>query len=95
MGVLVERTKTEKQELIYKAGECYFWSKDYKKAVECYQFVKNDNDKYELVGLKYARALKQDGRYRDAIEAFKLFLRNYKGEQRMAVEKMVNNDIKG
>jgi hypothetical protein len=89
------RTKTERQDLIYKAGECYYWIKDYRKAIDCYQSIKFENEKFELVGLKYARSLKQDGRYREAIEEFKWFARDYKGPKKAQLDKIMVNDIKG
>jgi hypothetical protein len=89
------RTKTERQEYIYKAGECYYWVKDYRKAIDCYQSIKFENEKFELVGLKYARSLKQDGRYREAIEEFKWFARDYKGPKKAQLDKIMVNDIKG
>jgi hypothetical protein len=89
------RTKTDRQELIYKAGECYYWIKDYRKAIDCYQSIKYENEKFELVGLKYARSLKQDGRYREAMEEFKWFARDYKGPRKDQLDKIMVNDIKG
>jgi SPOR domain/Tetratricopeptide repeat/WD40-like Beta Propeller Repeat len=89
------RTKTDRQELIYKAGECYYWIKDYRKAIDCYQSIKYENEKFDLVGLKYARSLKQDGRYREAIEEFKWFARDYKGPKKDQLDKIMVNDIKG
>ncbi len=89
------RTKTQRRDLIFKAGECYYWTKNYRKAAECYGFVKRDNEDFELVGLKYARSLKQDGRYREAMEEFKWFARDYKGAGKEQLDKIMVNDIKG
>lgn len=89
------RVKTQKQELIFRAGECYYWMKDYRKAADCYQFVKRENERFPLVGLKYARSLKQDGRYREAMEEFKWFARDYKGPGKEQLDKIIVSDIKG
>lgn len=89
------RTKTQRRDLIFKAGECYYWTKNYRKAAECYGFVKRDNKDFELVGLKYARSLKQDGRYREAMEEFKWFARDYSGPGKDQLDKIIVNDIKG
>lgn len=53
--------KCKKEEFIYKVGEIYYIMWDYCKAVEVYQFVKDVNDDFLLVGLKYVCCLKQDG----------------------------------
>lgn len=89
------RLKTERTDWIFRAGECFYWIKDYRKAAECYAFVKRENEKFELVGLKYARSLKQDGRYREAMEEFKWFARDYKGPRKEELEKIIVSDIKG
>ena len=89
------RTRTTKRDLLYKAGECYFWAKNYRKAADCYSIIKTDNEEFDLVGLKYARALKQDGRYREAKEAFKWFSRDYDGPGKKQLDKIIMADIQG
>jgi len=54
---------SQSKELIFKAGECYTLLKDFKNAAQAYKQIKTDTEEFELVGLKYARALKQDGQY--------------------------------
>lgn len=89
------RLKSNRNDYLFKAGECYFWVKDYRKAIECFKIIKRENEKFELVGLKYARALKQDGRYKDAIEEFKWFAKDYKGPGKGLLDRIIVNDIRG
>jgi hypothetical protein len=83
------------KELIYKAGECYYLVKNFKKAIQSFKHVKDENNRYQLVGLKYARALKQDGQYKEAMDAFVYFINAYKGDDRMTVENIVATEVKG
>ncbi len=82
-------------ELYYKAAECYYQVRDYRKAAECYISVKEEYERYELAGLRYARALKQDGRYEAAAEAFRQFAREYRGERKAQILAVVMNEVKG
>lgn len=81
--------------LIFKAGESYGLIKDFKKAIQAYQHVKTENKRFPLVGLKYARALKQDGQYEAAKEAFIYFINAYQGNDKAVVSVIVANEIKG
>ncbi len=87
--------KQGKKDLIYKAGEAYYIIRDYRKAAEAYQHVKDENNNYPLVGLKYARSLKQDGQYDKAIEAFQSFGDNYTGDGKAILQDVINTEIKG
>lgn len=89
------RLKDNKPETMYKAAECYYRMRNYVKAVECYELVKDEFKKYELAGLRYARSLKQTEQYVSAIEAFKNFARRYRGSRKAQVIAVVQNDIKG
>jgi WD40-like Beta Propeller Repeat len=84
-----------KTELIYKAGECFTLVKEYRKAAESFQHIKDENKKFDLVGLRYARALKQDGQYKAAIQEFVYFLSSYQAEDKTLLTKIVNNEVKG
>lgn len=83
------------EELIYKAGECYYLIKDFKKAIHAFQYVKYENKRFPLVGLKYARALKQDGQYEAAKDAFIYFINAYQGNDKGVVSNIVANEVKG
>jgi len=83
------------RELIYLAGISYYQVKDYKKAIFTLQHVKKDNDQFNLVGLKYARSLKQDGQYELANQEFIYFINAYKGSDKTIVAAIVAKEIKG
>lgn len=87
--------KEKNTDLIYRAGECYMLVKEYRKAAEAYQHIKDDNKKYNLAGLRYARALKQDGQYKAAIQEFVYFLSSYQAEDKTLLSKIVNNEVQG
>jgi hypothetical protein len=87
--------KRKKEELTYKAGEIYYTLRDYRKAVEAYRPVKDQEDDFPLVGLKYARCLKQDGQYDRAIKAFEEFLGGYTGDGKEILEEIIRVEIAG
>ena len=87
--------KPKKTELIYKAGESYYIIKDYKNAAEALKNVKENYDDYPLIGLKYARALKQAGDYDSASRELVYFLNNYKGADKTIISEIVQNEIRG
>lgn len=87
--------KTKKTELIYKAGESYYLIHDYRNAASAFSNVKDELDDYPLVGLKYARSLKQDGQYEPAIQAFRDFIDRYTGQGKAILEEIVRNEIRG
>ncbi|MCA0236005.1 MAG: tetratricopeptide repeat protein [Bacteroidetes bacterium] len=89
------RLKENKPETMYKAAECYYLTRNYAKAVACYELSKDEFRKHELAGLRYARSLKQTQQYEPAIEAFKNFGRKYRGARKAQVIAVVQNDIKG
>lgn len=87
--------KKKNTELIFKAGEAYYSIKDYRKAAESYQHVRGKNDEFPLVGLKYARSLKQDGQYDKAKDEFKKFMEGYTGENKAILEDIIQTEIRG
>lgn len=89
------KQKPKKKELIYKAGESYYIIKDYQKAAEAFKNVKEDYTDYPLIGLKYARALKQSGDYDSASRELVYFLNNYKGADKDIISELVQNEIRG
>jgi hypothetical protein len=89
------KKKKRKKELIFKAGESYYLIKDYRKAAAAYLEVKDENDDYPLVGLKYARCLKQDGQYEKAIKEFRAFSDTYTGDGKAILQDIISNEIKG
>ncbi|MBK8193338.1 MAG: tetratricopeptide repeat protein [Lewinellaceae bacterium] len=95
MYELAGRLDGENHSLLYKAAEAYYRVRDYKRAAECYVLLKGDYDRYEFAGLRYARALKQNGQYEQALEAFREFGREYRGDRRAQVISVVSNEING
>lgn len=89
------KKKTKKKEYIYKAGECFFFERDYRNAAEAWQHVKNDNDKYPLIGLRYARCLKQNGEYEAASGELVDFLGKYQGSDKATVSQIVQTELRG
>ncbi len=87
--------KRKKEELIHKAAEAYYRIKNYRKAAEAYQHVKDENDEYPLVGLKYARCLKQDAQYDKAKEEFQAFFDQYAGPSKAILEDIIQTEIQG
>ena len=85
----------QSEELIYQAGESYYYLKDFKNASRTYKEVKEQNDKYELVGLKYARSLKQDGQYEAAKREFIYFQTAYQGDDKGIINQIVGMEVKG
>lgn len=89
------RQKEKKLNLAFLAAENYYLNKDYRKAAELYQLLRDDAEDYPLLGLKYARSLKQDGQYARATEAFENFLNGYNGEGKAMLRDIISNEIVG
>ena len=89
------KQKPKKTELAYKAGESYYIIKAYAKAAEAFKNVKEEYADYPLIGLKYARALKQSGDYDAASRELVYFLNNYKGGDKDIISELVQNEIRG
>lgn len=87
--------KSKKKELIYQAAESYYLIQDYRKAANAYQHVSSENEDYPLVGLKYARSLKQDAQYDKAKAAFRAFLDAYNGEGKSILEEIIRKEVLG
>lgn len=87
--------KKKKDDLILQAGEIYYTLRDYRKAVEAYRPIKDMNDKYPLVGLKFARSLKQDGQYDRAIQEFQAFADKYTGDGKDILKDIIQSEIRG
>ena len=89
------RKKVKKKQLLAKAAECYYIIRDYKKAASAYKRLKEEFKKFPLAGLRYARSLKQTGKYDEASREFVYFINNYKGSDKNLLEKIVQNEIDG
>ncbi len=89
------KQKTKKKELAYKAGECFSIIRDYRNAADAWKNVKDDNATYPLIGLRYARCLKQSGEYEAASSELVNFLGHYQGADKAKVSTIVQNELRG
>jgi hypothetical protein len=89
------KQKTKKKELAFKAGECFFFIRDYRNAADSWQHIKDDNLTYPLIGLRYARCLKQNGDYEAASSELVNFLGNYQGTDKSVISQIVQNELRG
>ncbi len=89
------KKKQSKKDLIYKAGECYYAMKDFRKAATAFERIKDESGEVALAGLKYARSLKQDGQYELARKELLSYNKRYKGDDKKVVSKIVKREIEG
>lgn len=89
------KQKTKKKELAYMAGECFFTIRDYRNAAEAWKNVKDENTAFPMIGLRYARCLKQNGEYEAASSEFIKFLGNYNATDKLVVSQIVQNELRG
>ena len=87
--------KPKKTEYIFNAAEAYYRVKDYLNAANAYSNIKDMNDIYPLIGLKYARCLKQSERYDQAIEAFRAFGDSYTGQSKTVLMDILQTEVQG
>ncbi len=88
------RLKSSKKEFINAAGEAYLLAGDYISAERAFGKIQSDGA-FPLAGLKYGRAIKSQGRYREAKAALKTYARTYKGFDKTLIQKLVDNEIAG
>ncbi|MDC0231185.1 outer membrane peptidoglycan-associated protein [Aureispira] len=87
--------RADKIEYSYKAGCCFLELRDYENAANSLEVVKDQNDKFDKPGYKYALALKQSGQPKKAKTAFDDFIKNYKGDDNEIYRLYIENEIKG
>jgi peptidoglycan-associated lipoprotein len=87
--------KQKKEDLIYRAAENYFRLRDYRNAADAYQHVPNNYNDDQLVLLKYARALKQDGQYDKARTIFRQLSDSYTGPDKAILQDIVAVELRG
>jgi hypothetical protein len=80
--------------LLYQAAEAYQQVRDYLNASNGYRAAKDD-PRFPLASLRYARALKQQGRYEEAKEAFQKTGETYQGDYKAIILPVVENEIAG
>jgi len=89
------RQRDNRPEWLYQAAEHYYRARDYRHASACYRESLSELSKSELSGLRYARSLKQEGRYTEAVEAFRQYAAQYTGDRKAAVLAAVSNELNG
>ncbi len=89
------KQNSTKKELLFSAANNYFKVNDYVNAVDAYAQLKPDFKKFPKSDLRYAYALKQDGQYEAAIEAFTFYIDEYTGTKKAMWRKLVANEIAG
>jgi tetratricopeptide (TPR) repeat protein len=89
--------KPDKEEYIYKAGDCYYLLRDYSGAVKALAVVKDKNEDYDKPGYKYALALKQTGKPESAKSEFESFIKSYPTDKEDygSLKQACENEIKG
>ncbi|MEL6865522.1 MAG: hypothetical protein AAFP19_13935, partial [Bacteroidota bacterium] len=72
----------DKKEWLYRAAECLYQQRDYRRAAELFLQTKNLRDQFPLAAFQYALCLKQDGQYLAAEDALNLFIGQYEGKDK-------------
>ena len=88
------RIKNSDPLLLYRAAEAYNEVRDYLNASNCYQ-VSKDDQRFPLAALFFARALKQQGRYTEAREAFQKTGEGYRGDHKEVIIQVIANEVTG
>jgi len=88
------RLKNSDPTLLHQAAEAYARVRDYLSAADCYRVAMMDA-RFPLAPLRHARALKQQGRYEEAAQAFETFARQYRGEYKAVMITVAENEIAG
>lgn len=88
------RIKNSDPALLFKAAEAYNQVRDYVNASNCYRAAMEDS-KFHLAGLYFARALKQQGRYIEALSAFRKTGESYTGDHKEVILQVVENEVAG
>jgi tetratricopeptide (TPR) repeat protein len=84
-----------RDEMLYQAAECRFKARDYARAAECFAQSATVHDRHPAARLHHARALKQCGRYAEAMVVFEKFSACYDGPLRETALKMTALEIEG
>lgn len=88
------RLKNADPELLHQAAEAYARARDYARAADCYRLAATD-EQFPLAALRYARALKQQGQYEEAAQAFEQFAQQYRGGLKVVVIAVAENEMAG
>ena len=82
-------------ELLYKAGLCFRYTRDYKKSADTFRQLLNLKKDYPLAGWYYAQALHQQAKYDKAATAYQAFIKQYEGADKNHYQSLVDNAVKG
>jgi len=88
------RLKNSDPALLHQAAEAYAQARDYLRAADCYRAALTDA-RFPHAALKHARALKQQGRYEEAVLAFETFTQTYRGDFKAVLVSVAENEIAG
>ncbi len=88
------RIKNSDPALLFRAGEAYNKVRDYINASNCYRAALDD-PRFPLANLYYARSLKQQGRYAEAMAAFQKMGESYRGDHKEVVLQVLENELAG
>ncbi len=88
------RLKNSDPALLYQAAEAYARVRDYLYAADCYRVALTDA-RFPLAPLRHARAIKQQGRYKEAAQAFEAFAQQYHGDYKSVMVAVAENEIAG
>lgn len=88
------RIKNSDPALLFKAAEAYLQVRDYVNASNCYRAAQDD-PRFPLASLFYARSLKQQGRYPEALAAFQKTGESYMGDHKEVVLQVIENEVSG
>ncbi|MEL6925026.1 MAG: hypothetical protein AAFO94_13335, partial [Bacteroidota bacterium] len=89
------RRKTDKLEYLMQSGEAYLIVRDFRKAAEVFRIVRDRTSTYPMAGFRYGQCLKQQGKYKEALVAFRKFKGEYGGVDKAAMEERVKKEIEG
>ena len=88
------RLKNSDPALLHQAAEAYARVRDYLRAADCFRPALTDG-RFPLAPLRFARALKQQGRYEEAAQAFETFAQQYNGDLKAVMISVAENEIAG
>lgn len=94
---LAWRKRSDRTDFLVKAADLYYQTRDYRKAIDTYQFFKDNSRTYPQARLNYAMALKQCGKYDDATAEFLLYLNHFEGKDRdrATIVELVGEQLNG
>jgi WD40-like Beta Propeller Repeat len=91
----VYKAESGRNDMAFWAAESSYKLRNYQKAAHFYKLGQPFPKQSPIAGLRYARALKQSGRYAEAIKAFQQFKGNYRGDEEALIRGIVQNEING